>query len=708
MEKQSEKLGLKNLFPQPSLDEWRKAVESELKGAPFEKKMFTKIEKDITLKPIYTKEDIPDAAKNEFPGFGYFLRGNKAAGYHTKNWEIHQEIKSWDAKEFNSELRHDLERGLNAVKMNLDSATLAGLDADYADKNDVGNGGLSISALPSFTRALEGVDLTKHPFHIDCGFSALPFLMLFRALLKENSIDPGKISGSLTSDPVGFQALSGYMPNKLTEVYNEIKTCGVWISKEMPSVKWLHIDASVYDGTGADRITECAYVAATLSEYMHEMISRGITPDTVASGLKITLNAGSTFFADLAKIRAMRSVIAKIFEAYRVESANYILGIKSSSYNKTITDIHVNMLRTTTECFTGIAGGADFITTIPFDDCLGTNDRFSRRIARNTQIILREESNLRHVTDPGGGSYFIESLSVEMAEKIWNKFQEIEDHGGMTANLKSGTIQKECLNNLEEISTDIAKRKTVLVGSNMYANISEEIRTVSGNREIFEIRKEYLRKFRSAGNPKVHEKVLNKLQALSENPEELVETGAEAFSLGATLGEICRVLRSGTDTEAVSKLEKTRASAKFESLRFSSLKFKESKGRLPEIFLANMGSLKQFKARADFSKGFFEAGGFRINSPAGFMSADEAVEAAISSNGDAVVICSTDEAYPDFVPAIARGIKNKKPGIKVILAGYPKEHIEIFRAAGIDDFIYLGADAARIISGLYLSMGIEL
>jgi methylmalonyl-CoA mutase len=414
---------------------------------------------------------------------------------------------------------------------------------------------------------------------------------------------------------------------------------------------------------------------------------------------------------EVAKLRAARVLWNKILEAYSVKEENRKIFIhgKTSQFNQTYFDPYVNMIRTTTEAFSAIVGGVDSLQTNAYDESFNLSDDFSRRLARNTQIILKEESHLEQVIDPAGGSYFVEKLTDNIANATWKLFQTIEEKGGMLKAIQSGFVQDEIAKIADVKKKDFAKRKSVLVGTNMYANPKEEmieIKKIDLN-AVYKKRVEYIQKYRITCDNKKHSSILDKLQKIADTKSfELIDSAVDAFLEGASLGEISKSIRaSGEKGISVNPLIKFRISEMFEELRIESEKYKLKTGSKPKIFLATMGPLKQFKGRADFSRAFFEVGGFEIVYPNGFANTDEAVKSAIDSKAQAVVICSTDDTYPELVPQIVKGIKEKSKDVSVILSGYPKDQIEAHKKSGVDDFIYLGADAHLVISTLWKKIG---
>lgn len=704
--KLGEKPDLRTDFAPVSFDEWKKVVEADLKGAEYDKKLLTKTYEGITLQPIYTRKDIENLSYvNTAPG-NSSRRGAKSSGYASKGWEISQEIVTGDAQEFNEALTNDLSRGQTSINIQLDTATKMGKDADYAAPAEVGDKGLSISAIKSISRALKGIDLNNYPLNVNAGFSALPFLTVLNAYLQKNNISISALKGSIESDPLGFIAEYGKLPVSLKSALDEAALVTKWVIDNKISLKTAGVNVSVYNNAGASAVQELAFAMATAVYYLNELTERGISAKQAAQSIRFTFGIGTNYFMEIAKFRAAKILWSNILEAYGIEESERGIEIhaKSSTYFQTELDPYVNMLRTTTQAFSAVVGGVDSMHTNPFDEVFNAPDTFSRRIARNTQIILKEETHLDRLIDPAGGSYFIEKLTDDVAVQSWKLFQQIEEKGGMSEALISGFIQGLVKETAESRKKDYSKRKSVLVGTNMYANMKEEKipSRKTDTQAFFKKRSEYLQKFRVSGNQEKNADILEKMQQLvNDNSADIINTATAAILQEATIGEISSAVRAAAEPGInISPLEIKRGSELFEELRNASDAFLAKTGKRPQIFMANMGPVKQFKARADFAQGFFETGGFEMLNNKGFKTPEEAVKAALDSNAPIVIICSTDDTYPELVPAIASGIKTANPSVQLVLAGFPKEQVEAHKASGIDEFIFLGADAYQILSGL--------
>jgi methylmalonyl-CoA mutase len=709
--KLDENISLKKDFPIPSYIDWKKQVEKDLKGESFEKRLITKTYEGINLRPIYTSDDIKDLPQlNDFPGFENYLRGYSASGFNGHEWEIAQEYNQALPEDLNEALRYDLKRGLNYINIVLDNPTMLGLDADEAKSEEVGKNGLSISGVKKMHILFKDIDIREQPINVSCGFSALPFTLLFTSYIREIRRSLMNIKGSIVSDPYQYLLTNGKLPISVAQIFEEIKIATELMIKSNSPIKTIGVSGLAYHNSGANAVQELAFTLASGAEYLYKISSKGLKVDEIARKMKFTFGIGSFYFMEVAKIRAARMLWNKILETFNVTYENRKMSIhaKVSELNQTYFDPYVNILRNTTEAFSAIVAGVDSIETNPFDKSFNPTDNFSRRIARNTQIILKEESHLDQVIDPAGGAYFVESLTNDIAIEAWKLFQKIDEDGGMLNAIKSGFVLSEIEKVAEQRKKDFAKRKSVLVGTNMYANPKEkspELKSIDYT-SIYLKRVDYTKKYKMSNDTDELTELLKKLENVELSSYELVDTTIDAFLEGATIGNISKIIRGTAEKGIfVQPLKQFRLAEMFEELRLASESYASKTGSKPRIFLATMGPLKRFKARADFSRAFFEIGGFEIVYPGGFNSTDEAVKAAIESKAQAVVICSTDDTYPELVPQLVNGIKEKSKDISVLLAGYPKDQIEDHKKSGVDDFVYIGADAHSIISNLLKRIG---
>ena len=386
--------------------------------------------------------------------------------------------------------------------------------------------------------------------------------------------------------------------------------------------------------------------------------------------------------------RQMQDLAAEM----KFEEAQKInLYVSTSTFCQTKYDPYVNLLRAATQSFSAVVGGMDGMYVKPFDHCIRPSDVFSRRIARNIQIMEQHEFNFIQPIDPSGGSWYIEPLTEEFTEKTWAKFQEIESHGGLLAALESGKVQAAVKAILEERFKNLATRKDRAVGNNMYPNMTEELLEVPevDFAGILKARKTDLEVNVKVRDNAYVEAVLSDLGKRDASElGSLIADAEKALLAGATMGEISAALTGSANGEKVEAIAPHRWTERYEELRMRTENFVDKTGANVKIFLANMGPIPQHKARADFVTSFMQVAAFEVVTNNGFLTVEEAVKAALESGADAAIVCSTDATYPELAPAVTKGIKAVNPEMKVFLAGAPSAELkEICDAAGMDDYI---------------------
>lgn len=698
-------------FPPVSYDDWRKLVEAELKGAPFDKKMCTATYEGLTLKPIYCRADVANLPHvNSLPGFAPFVRGASASGYVKESWEVSQEIAVASPTEFNHAARNSISRGLNALNMVLDRATRNGHDPDWAAAEDVGGGGLSIATLGDLDRALDGVDLGKTSLFVRSGASALPFAALLLALAKKRKKSATNLRGCIEMDPLGVLAHEGKLPQSLSSAYAEMASLTAWAAENAPQLQTICVHSRAWHESGGNAVQELAYTLATGVEYLRELAKLGVDVNVAAPRIRFAITVGTSFFMEIAKLRALRMLWSRaVAVAGGDESAQKIsLHVRTSQWNKSVVDPYNNLLRATVESFAGVLGGCDSMQVGAFDEVARQPDDISLRIARNTQLVLQKECDLNHVVDPAGGSWFVESATAELATRAWTMFQEVEKLGGMEAALRAGVPQKAVGETALKKILAVTSRRDSIVGVNQYANPKEQpLEVPAADPKAFHKRRvQQVASHRTSLDDTDNQVVLDRLaELIGPKNADFFDACVEAVSAGATLGEITRAIRiKDSPCEPVTSVCLTRAAMSFEQLRAA---MNRRAGGPAKVFLCNMGSLKEHKARADFARGFFSVGGYDVISPAGFKTPEDAVTALLKSHADVAVICSTDENYPVLVPALIEEIRAQKRGTLIVLAGYPAEQIEAHKKSGVDEFIHVRADAHEVLSKTHERLGIR-
>lgn len=681
-------------FAIPSYDEWKKEVITALKGGNFDKQMFTKTYENITLQPIYRMEDTDQLTHcKTYPGQASEVRGVHAAGYLSKLWTIAQEIDGKTPQETNKIQKRELLKGATAISFCLDTATREGFDANTAPKNLVADCGVSLSTLEDLEIILDGIKFDDTEFALYAGASNTALLGNIAALAEKKGINTSKLHGAVAADPIGEYITDGKLPRPLDEYYDEMAQAIQWAEKNAPNLRTVLIDADVYHNGGANAVQEAAYAMSEAVDYIKAMQIRGVSVDAFAKHVRFHFSIGANFFMEIAKLRGVKMLWAQIIEAFgaKEEAKKINLFVSTSSFTQTVFDPYVNVLRAATQSFSAVIGGMDGMFVKPFDHVIRPSDEFSRRIARNIQIMMQSEFNFTQVIDPVGGSWYIEPLTEEFAHKAWEKFQKVEKEGGLAINLQNGKVQEAINTVLEERFNNLAKRKDRAVGNNMYPNMTEELLTAP-DIDIDKIVKDRSEQLK-ANVAKRDEKLLSLalsdvLEAEGKGTGVIIDAVKKAFHSGVTMGEITKVLNDGASGITVEAIKPHRWTERFEKMRKRTEEFKKRTGDNVTIFLANMGPIPQHKGRADFVTSFMQVAEFDVELNNGFKTVEDAIKAALASKRDVAIVCSTDATYPELAPAVCKGIKDKNPKMKVFLAGAPSAELKVLcDAAGFDDYI---------------------
>ncbi len=667
-------------FAPATYAEWREAAVAALKGADFDKKLLTKLVEGITLQPIYNKwdEHAPVAPAGQFP----YRRGTRALGYMDKPCEIAQSIPAASAEDFNAKLTHDLERGLTAVNIKLCK------------------GGLKLKKQADWDTALKGVALDKLPVYINTGSCGLAPLGMFLNTYKAAGYNVADLKGGIMYDPVGKAVNKGSLcgGKGICAYYDQMAVMTKWAIANAPGFKTIGVSGLPYADSGASAFEEAGAMLSTAVAYLRAMEERGISVDEAASQIRFTVSVGANLFLEIAKIRALRELWAIIVKECggSEEAAKICIHARTSFWTLSKVDPWVNMLRGSAQAFSAIMGGVDSIDVLPFDAAVRMPDEFSRRIARNAPIILLGECNLDKVVDPAGGSWYIENLTDETSHKIWDVFQSIEKEGGIIKALQAGTVQKSVNATAAKRYEMADQRRQSIVGVNQYVNLDEK---------KLETPEEGSCCCKGHGHGCCHK------DAEAPAVDMTVEAVCAAALEGHSTCLINKGLCAGVDCKCggpleVEALPVRRLAERFESLLAKADAYVAAKGERPMVFFANMGPLRQHKARADFSRDFLRAGGLDVVYPAGFATPEEAAKAAAESGCAVSVICSTDDTYPEIVPAYCAALKALKPDAMVALAGYPADHVEAFKQAGVDIFIHVRANCYNTVEAIQNKIGL--
>ncbi|MBX3044248.1 MAG: acyl-CoA mutase large subunit family protein [Candidatus Kapabacteria bacterium] len=694
-------------FDFPNYDDWKNAAVSALKGVPFEKVMFTPTYEGITLKPIYNKEDIENIPhiSQDFPGFNPYSRGGSVSGYKLNDFEISQNIPYPITNDFNEALKNDLSRGQNSIRINLDKA--AAMHEDFTD-DDLSGINLCISNLDDLKSALKDIELSKFPVNIDAGIAALPaFVSLISA-----AINSKELKGTLNFDFITEFTKEGNLPDNFDKFISEMSAVTKYANVNMPDFRTIAISGYEWHNAGANAVQELAVSISLGVFYIRQLLEKGLTIDEISPKISFSLAIGINFFMEISKFRAFRIIWSKIIKEFggNEESQKVHIHAVTSEREHTKLDPYVNMLRATSQVFSAITGNCDSITVNHFDKEFGLPNGFSRRTARNTQNVIKYESHLDDTIDPAAGSYYIESLTEQLIKSAWNEFITIENNGGIISEIKSSSIQNKIEANFNKRLENIAFRKDIIVGVNKYANIHEKPveTTLDFDRNKLT---EYVKSFDSYIQNRNTENIDNLLDEFEEkfNNDEIqsISIAADALKAGATLAELYNSIPfDAPEFNEVTPIYLRRSSEVLEEMREVISDYIALNGKNPQLDFVCFGALRDWKARADFSNDFFSVGGFSNKIYDGLSSADEAISKIDFSLKRIIVVCSTDDKYAEFLTEFAQKVKSANSENFVILAGYPKDMIDTYKAAGVDMFIHVKANIIECLREIYEVSGL--
>lgn len=617
MAKTNKKEMLFHDFPPVEKKKWIETIKKELKGKDFEKTLLWKTYEGLNLQPFYTEKDI--APSHSQPGEFPFIRGNNT---NSNSWLINEIISESNPLKANKAALKSIENGADSITFDC----------------------VVVKDQKNLESLLKNIDTRLTEINFSPSGNSKEFLSF---LLKYEEYYNNNLKGSYFFDPNKDLAVSGVLNE---EIFLDLKENINFFNEKVTHYRIFTVHSYPFKLSGGNIVQELAFSLNSAVEYITRLISLGFGIDFILSKIAFSYSIGSNFFMEIAKLRAARLIWAKIVEQYKpkkLDSYKMYIHTHTAHFNKTIYDPYVNILRGATETIAAAIGGANSITVTPFDFYYKKPDKFSKRISRNTQLIIRDEAYLDKVIDPGAGSYYVEWLTESIAIESLKLFQHIEKNGGFVEAFKAKTIQKLINKNRENVEENINSGKEVFLGTNQYPIIDE---TVS-------------------------DKITKKEESFSAN-------------------------NNNTEFET---LNPVRGSKPFENLRI--LTEKNTK-KTPKVFLLQLGNLAMRNARANFSRNFFGCAGFKIIDNSGFDTIADGVKAALDTKAEIIVICSSNKEYFQIVPETVKKLKSKNPEIKIVVAGYSEELKK--KLEDIDDFIYDGSNLIEILSKYQKLFGINV
>jgi methylmalonyl-CoA mutase len=612
-------------FPPVKTNEWMDKIHTDLKGADFKKKLVWKTDEGFEVNPFYREDDISDLLYiNTLPGEFPYLRGTKVKN---NSWFVRQNIEVTDYSSANS-------KALCILMKGVDSLGFIIADPETVNENN-------------FKTLLKDIHIEIIEINFLCNGKAKEILDVLIKITKERGLDPERIRGAVEADPIGRLLMNGTLCIPVEKGFDYLASL-TELSSELPDFCSIHMNLANLTNSGADLVQQLAFGLSMGSEYIVQLTERDISARTAASKIRFSFGVGSSYFAEIARIRAARllwSVVTRAYKPLNEEPVKMNIHCETSKWNKTVYDPYVNMLRTQTEAMSAILGGTDSLTVDPFDTVFKNPDEFSERIARNQQLILKEEAYFDKVVDPAAGSYYVENLTSLITESAWKLFIDIEDKGGFLECIKTGYIQKMISDSAAKRRNDVARRNRILLGTNQYPNKEESVSSLVDANRLFD-----------------------------KKPVE-----SDLFA---------------------DPIVPFRGSEAYDRIRIA-----VDKGdKRPVIFILPIGNQVMQKARSNFSSNFFGCAGYHVISNNGFDTIDEAVSPILKAEPDIIVICSSDEEYLGFAPDIYNRFKDLSI---IVVAGNPSCS-EDLRAIGLTDFIHVKSDVTETLEGFNTRLGIKL
>ncbi len=606
-------------FQAPTTQEWLDKIQVDLKGADFNKRLVWRTNEGFNVQPFYRREDVlklktPESLPGEFP----FVRGNKK---NDNIWYVRQEINADDAAAANEKALDILNKGIDSLGFRIPG-----------DK-------VSAEFIETLLKDIQ-CECIEVNFHT-CLRHALELAEILKAYFEKMGYDKEKLVGSIDFDPFRMMLMKGKDAEEVLKVAPQL----VEALKEYPNFRCISVDSLALNNSGAYIVQELGYALAWGNEYMQILTDAGVDADLAAKKIKFNMGISENYFMELAKFRAARMLWAQIVKTYEPKcdcACKMIVNAVTSRYNQTLFDSYVNLLRSQTEAMSAAIAGVHSMVVTPFDAPYEAPSEFSERIARNQQLLLKEESHIASVVDPGAGSYYIEHLTDSLANEGWKIFLKVEEEGGFLAAVKAGTVQDDINATNVKRHGDAAKRKEFLLGTNQFPNFTEK----------------------SEGKAPIEAKCC---------------------------------CNGGEEETPLKTIKSTRLAADLEDLRIHT-----ENAKTPVAFMLTIGNLAMRQARAQFSCNFLACAGYKVMDNLGFKTVEEGVDAALKAGADIVVLCSSDDEYAEYaVPAF----KYLDGRAMFVVAGAPA-CMDDLKAAGIENFIHVRCNVLETLKEYNAKLGI--
>ena len=703
-------LTLASEFPGASAEAWMGLVSRILGDGGYDDRLVARSHDGIEIQPLYAREDWPSGDDpSGFPGAAPFTRGHRADGRILGGWDIRQLHNHPDPRRCNRGIRQDLENGVSSILLRLDDGAERSISTDGSStESNARVDGLMLATTADLDAALKDIDLQEHPVALQAGTAFLPAAAMLAELWRRRGVSAVRARGAFNADPISAFAMLGRLPRSVDDTLKQLADLSRYTLDTFPQATSVGVDTSGFHDAGASEAQELACALAAGVTYLRAVADTGISVGDALGQIAFTFSVDSDLMLSVAKLRAARRLWGRVAEASGATASLPAMPLHAITSRRMMArrDPWVNMLRSTVAAFAAAIAGADSITVLPFTAPLGFSDDFARRIARNTQIVLQEESFLNRVIDPAGGAWAVESLTDQLAQASWRLFQDIERAGGIIATLKNGDLARDISRVAAERQRHVATGEYPLTGSSAFAHLQEEPVAV----EPFDaeaMRSAFAEKVQEARAQQGTAAVAAVSAALqSAGDGSLTSSVIEAAAAGATPGMIGAALVSGREVDIV-RLTGQRLAEPFERLRDLSDEAAARSGVRPIVYLAAIGAPSAYTAPLTFAQNFCAAAGIDVRIGPGGTELADTIGKFDGENIVTAVLCSDASCYNAHGRTVAAALQDA--GAKAIyVVGRPDALRDCFEGAVVDDFLYQGCDALAALRRILEGMGVEI
>ncbi|MDO6520215.1 methylmalonyl-CoA mutase [Shimia thalassica] len=678
-------------------EDWSELAEKELRGRPLEDLTWNTLE-GIPVKPLYTAEDTDGLDHmNTMPGFGPFTRGVKATMYAGRPWTIRQYAGFSTAEESNAFYRRNLAAGQQGVSVAFDLATHRGYDSDHPRVvGDVGKAGVAIDSVEDMKILFDGIPLDKVSVSMTMNGAVVPILASFIVAGEEQGHDKSVLAGTIQNDILKeFMVRNTYIypPEPSMKIISDIIE---YTSNEMPKFNSISISGYHMQEAGANLVQELAYTLADGREYVRAAMNAGMDVDKFAGRLSFFFAIGMNFFMEASKLRAARTLWHRVmteFGAQNERSKMLRTHCQTSGVSLQEQDPYNNVIRTAYEAMSAVLGGTQSLHTNALDEAIALPTDFSARIARNTQLVLQEETGVTNVVDPLAGSYYVESLTNDLIEKAWALMEEVEEMGGMTKAVASGMPKLRIEESAATRQAMIDKGDEVIVGVNKYRKEKEDVIDILDvdNVAVRESQIARLEKIRAERDSAACDAALAELTRVAKEGGNLLAAAVEAARARASVGEISMAMEEefGRHRAEVKTLAGVYGAAYegdegFAAIQKSVEDFAEAEGRRPRMLVVKMGQDGHDRGAKVIATAFADIG-FDVDVGPLFQTPDEAAQDAVDNDVHVVGISSQAAGHKTLAPQLIEALKNKDAEDIIVICGgvIPQQDYDFLKNAGV-------------------------